>query len=193
MDESEITNEYLERERDRRGVFEAFVEEPYNHYGQRGQVDLHLDQYDLHTVVEFKSEYAAKKSIGANEIIRQFNKARKSFFAGTNHTPDEQDNIVFKLIFENTDYNIKNISDNGEMYVRVVEDSTPIEGIPQSAPVITKILIMNQWEKERMGSCLMIANQTIVQKSILDLVGCMRIKVIKNNSIVLTELFHYWQ
>ena len=79
------------------------------------------------------------------------------------------------------------------MYVRVVEDSTPIEGIPQSAPVITKILIMNQWEKERMGSCLMIANQTIVQKSILDLVGCMRIKVIKNNSIVLTELFHYWQ
>ena len=151
MDESEMTNEYLERERDRRGVFEAFVEEPYNHYGQRGQVDLYLDQYYLHTVVEFKSEYAAKKSTGANEIIRQFNKARKSFFAGTNHTPDEQDSIVFKLIFENTDYKIKHVSDNGEMYVRVVEDSTPIEGIPESAPVITKILIMNQWGEGKDG------------------------------------------
>ena len=151
MDESEITNEYLERERDRRGVFEAFVEEPYNHYGQRGQVYLHLDQYDLHTAVEFKSGYEVKKSTGANEIIRQFNKARKSFFAGTNHTPDEQDNIVFKLIFENTNYNIKHISDNGEMYVRVVEDPTPIEGIPESAPVITKILIMNQWGEGKDG------------------------------------------
>lgn len=76
MDESEITNEYLERERDRRGVFEAFVEEPYNHYGQRGQVYLHLDQYNLHTAVEFKSGYEVKKSTGANEIIRQFNKAQ---------------------------------------------------------------------------------------------------------------------
>jgi hypothetical protein len=37
------------------------------------------------------------------------------------------------------------------MYVRVVEDSTPIEGIPESAPVITKILIMNQWGEGKDG------------------------------------------
>jgi len=99
-------------------------ESSYNHYGTRGFVDLYFEQkyphgYTKGHVYELKSESAVKQATGANEIIRQFNKMREYFFKGSSHSLPK--NITFELCFTPTEYNIRHITENIEMYSSSVE------------------------------------------------------------------------
>jgi len=99
-------------------------ESSYNHYGTRGFVDLYFERkypsgYSEAYVYELKSESAVKQATGANEIIRQFNKMREYFFKGSSHSLPKS--ITFELCFTPTEYNIRHISENIEMYHSSVE------------------------------------------------------------------------
>jgi len=95
------------------------LEASYNHYGNRGFVDLYAEQqypngYTNGYVFELKSESAVKQATGANEIIRQFNKMREYFFQGGSYSVPNK--LNFELCFTPTEYNIRHICKNINMY-----------------------------------------------------------------------------
>lgn len=100
----------------------------YNHYGSRGVVDLveivrhsESDAPNI-SIYEFKSESAVRNSTGANEIIRQFNRHKKSFFKGSKYNKGRFFDVSFELAFYATDYNLRHIRENASLY-RSIEDS----------------------------------------------------------------------
>jgi hypothetical protein len=99
--------------------FTTLPEASYNHYGERGYVDIFVELNfaeagSVAYICEIKSESAVREATGANEIVRQFNKMRENFFRGSSHKPP--DNFEFELCFTPTEYNIRHIYDNIEIY-----------------------------------------------------------------------------
>ena len=85
-------------------------------------LDLTIGDAEGHAY-SLKSESAAKTATGANEVIRQFNKVRGSFFDGSSHDVPKI-SMVFELAFTPSEYNIRHIGENAEMYNSVVHDDT---------------------------------------------------------------------
>jgi len=100
----------------------------YNHYGSRGVVDLvEVLQFaegetPSITVYEFKSESAVRNATGANEIIRQFNRHKRSFFKGSRYNEVKYVDVSFELAFYATDFNFRHIQSNADLYRSVEEN-----------------------------------------------------------------------
>ncbi|RJT05234.1 hypothetical protein [Halococcus sp. IIIV-5B] len=129
MNEDELTNalirhhkrsERAARSRGERDVeTKLYPEEHYNHYGDRGVVDLYqtTGRSSGH-LYEVKSESAVRHATGANEIVRQFNRMRGHFYPGTDHpVPDE---VHFELCFLPTALTARHLVENAEMYAQCV-------------------------------------------------------------------------
>jgi len=97
-----------------------FTEEHYNHYGDRGVVDLFVseDEWQDH-LYELKSEHAVREATGANEIIRQFKRMRKFFYKGTHHTSARD--VAFELCFTPSELTFRHLAENADMYASVVQ------------------------------------------------------------------------
>lgn len=94
----------------------AYPEAHYNHFGNRGAVDLYVTAGEMEGhVYEIKSTSAVREATGANEILRQFNKMRKYFFDGSQHDPPTY-SITFELCFTPSDTNFRHIAENADMY-----------------------------------------------------------------------------
>lgn len=131
MNEDALTNALIQyhkqSERDARSRGEEDVEtslypeEHYNHYGDRGVVDLYCatSGWSGH-LYEIKSESAVRHATGANEILRQFNRMRQHFYPGTEHTTPLE--VRFELCFTPTAYNARHLLTNAEMYAQSVEN-----------------------------------------------------------------------
>ena len=113
------------------------VEVPYNHYGDRGVVDLVLNDgpytrsADMVRAIEVKSPEAVKNSTGANEIIRQFKRQKKYFQKGSSYKPGKY-KVSHHLVFVATPETRKHVEENREMYssidrvlFRTVGETTP--------------------------------------------------------------------
>ena len=100
----------------------------YDHYGNRGSVDLYLmyerpglNLIEAH-IIEVKSEYAVKQVTGANEIIRQFNRARRYFFKDEDRyepepgIPESDVEIYFELCFIPSEGTLVHLLNNAPMY-----------------------------------------------------------------------------
>lgn len=112
--ESELTTTLLESYDDEERMEQLRVEEPYDHYGNRGVADLYTDDGFAATVYELKSEAALNHVTGANEIVRQFNKLRKYFFQGTGFYP--RDRVRFELCFVPTERTINHVRKYQSLY-----------------------------------------------------------------------------
>jgi hypothetical protein len=146
MNEDELANAIIERQKEdeQEGIEfgesdaerDIYTETHFNHYGNRGVVDLYIDQSGwLGHVYEFKSESAVEQATGANEILRQFNQIRKYFYKGSDHpVPSE---IDFELCFTPTESNARHIIENAEMYANTVEND--IANLRKDINVGTKI------------------------------------------------------
>jgi len=128
--EDEMVNRLIESARDREKAeenleVECHPEAHFNHYGDRGVVDLLVrnrvleDEYGRtkhiqDNIYEVKSEAAISAATGANEIIRQWNKARRFFYK------DEDRRIAdfanFKLLFIASPETIRHVVENVDMY-----------------------------------------------------------------------------
>jgi len=92
----------------------------YYHYGIRGAADLCVDYGPgLWILYEVKSPYALQESTGANQIIRQFNKMRSTFFK----SDEEKDvNAVrFELTFLPTEDTVRHVMEYHGMYSSCVQ------------------------------------------------------------------------
>lgn len=91
----------------------------YNHYGDRGVVDLvKIDRsekpYGM-TVYEVKSPAALREVTGANEIIRQFNRHKEYFIPGTNYSSDYFD-VRYELCFYLSEETLEHVMSNWSLY-----------------------------------------------------------------------------
>lgn len=115
------SNERLNESGDETYELSIAAEEHYNHYGDRGVVDLFVSEGEWQDhLYELKSEHAVREATGANEIIRQFNKMRKFFYEGTDHFPAED--VQFELCFTPSDLTFEHLAENADMYASVVQN-----------------------------------------------------------------------
>ena len=95
----------------------------YNHYGDRGVVDLiQTDTYNREKtlrVYELKCEPAIENSTGANEILRQFNRHRTYFFKGSDYKATDYSTVTFELTFAATQACYEHVRDNWAQYKHV--------------------------------------------------------------------------
>jgi len=99
---------------------ETELEVPYNHYGDRGVVDLVVKEgrYKLN-IYELKSAYALQDISGANEIIRQFKRHKAYFFNGSDYSKHPYHTVSFTLAFDACKPCINHIEENLELYKSV--------------------------------------------------------------------------
>jgi len=116
-------------------LVEPIPEAHYNHYGDRGVVDLHvrlgqITEFTTETtheyVYEVKSESALHQSTGANEIIRQFKRHCAYFYQDPDRNckaPIGKDGlgVSFELVFEPTQAVLEHVRDNWVLYQTLVD------------------------------------------------------------------------
>lgn len=94
------------------------LEVQYNHYGDRGVVDLvveHESPTNILEIIELKSDSAIESATGANEIIRQFKSHKKYFFKGSDYTKRGCKHI-FILGFAATEKALSHLFENKALY-----------------------------------------------------------------------------
>ena len=122
--ESELAASIAENMHDGEWAFEV----PYNHYGDRGVVDMVQDtkpvegDYNTLRVFELKSDAAVREATGPNEILRQFNRHREYFIEGTGYNPLNYDRISFELTFTTTPFCMNHVKENWLMYESVEDE-----------------------------------------------------------------------
>lgn len=134
--EDDLVTALLEQDRWNREGVEAIPEAHFNHYGDRGVVDLvRIDEARGEiTLREIKSASAIKNhETGANSIIRQFNKMRKYFFKDDSWVPPlrdeerkygsiEKSTVNFHIEFIACSYCIQHIVENASIYEQCVKN-----------------------------------------------------------------------
>lgn len=132
MNEDELANAVIQHQKEsEEKAFEqgdpdaeihVYPEAHYNHYGNRGAVDLYVDTsgWNGH-LYEFKSESAVRRATGANAIIRQFNRMRKFFFKGSDFGIPKS-TVIFELCFTPSEYTARHVIENSELYASSVQN-----------------------------------------------------------------------
>jgi hypothetical protein len=88
MREDELATAVVEHFEAAFGDAEVGLEEPYDHYGNRGAVDVYARTRPPDRVaylVELKADPAVRMASGANEIIRQYRRMERYFYADDEH------------------------------------------------------------------------------------------------------------
>lgn len=91
------------------------VEVHYNHFGDRGVVDLVAEYGNVFQLFELKADPAIEDAAGANEIIRQFKRMEDYFFKDDSNT-DPGKHIEYKLAFYPTELSLQHLNDNYSLY-----------------------------------------------------------------------------
>jgi len=113
---------------------ECHPEAHYNHYGDRGAVDLwsreYYEQSMVDTVYEVKSDAAIREATGANEILRQWNRSREYFYKHESRVPPRR--VQFVLQFMPTALSLNHLAENVEMYA-AAQNKTLCTDVKESA------------------------------------------------------------
>lgn len=113
--------DYADRAAGHNGVTVEY-EVHYNDYGSRGVVDVVRESHHPGDntgeieIVELKSDDAIQQATGANEILRQFNRHRDSFFDGSDYKRRDYYRVGFQLVFNATQFALDHVADNAAMY-----------------------------------------------------------------------------
>lgn len=101
---------------------EFHTEVHYNHFGDRGVVDLlRIDKLiSSFWGYEIKSVSATENATGANEIIRQFNRHRKYFFKGSEWENGGFDDIHWIIVFPEKNEIYQHLHENEILYRNLV-------------------------------------------------------------------------
>lgn len=118
------------------------LEEPYDHYGNRGQVDVYLEvppPPPREHVIELKGDAAVRRATGANEILRQFRRAVRYFYRDETHhlrrrLGRTEPPVRFLLAFAPTVACVEHVARHATLY-ESVEASGPVEGVESTRRV----------------------------------------------------------
>jgi len=112
------------------------LEEPYDHYGNRGQLDVYVRSHDTPRVdhlIELKADAAVRRATGANEVLRQFRRAERYFYRGSDHAVRRrlgrtEPGVRLLLLFAPTATCVEHVAEHASLY-ESVEPTTRVEGV----------------------------------------------------------------
>jgi hypothetical protein len=139
MNEDDLVERQIEWLRDKLDVDERDleIEAHYNHYGDRGVVDLvgrdtsgRLGRDREVYLFEMKSDAAVEQVTGANEILRQFNRMREYFFKDESRVQAEL--VNFELCFLPTETALNHFVENVDLYLEATKGARFNPGMTQT-------------------------------------------------------------
>ena len=121
---------------------EIRLEEPYNHYGTRGAVDVYARTAPPERVsylAELKADPAVRMASGANEILRQYRRTERYFYRDDAHdlrTALARDGpgLYLLLLFAPTTRCVEHVFEHRSLYASVDPDLA-IDGVPAARRV----------------------------------------------------------
>ncbi|WP_411969057.1 hypothetical protein [Haloferax sp. YSSS75] len=88
MREDELATRVVEHFRAAFDDVEIHLEEPYDHYGNRGVADIYVrvrTPEPVDYLIELKADAAIRHATGANEILRQYRRMERYFYKDDEH------------------------------------------------------------------------------------------------------------
>ncbi|MEZ3115056.1 hypothetical protein RYH80_03870 [Halobaculum sp. MBLA0147] len=112
------------------------LEEPYDHYGNRGQVDVYARVRDpprTDYLVELKADAAVRRATGTNEILRQFRRMERYFYRGDDHglrrrLGRTEPGVHLLLLFAPTATCVDHVAAHADLY-ETLDPETTVEGV----------------------------------------------------------------
>jgi hypothetical protein len=116
---------------------EVRLEEPYNHYGTRGVVDVYARTAPperMTYLAELKADPAVRMAAGANEILRQYRRTERYFFRDDAHDlrtrlGRDGPGLHLLLLFAPTVNCVEHIFEHRSLYASV-DPELSIDGVP---------------------------------------------------------------
>jgi hypothetical protein len=121
---------------------EIRLEEPYNHYGTRGVVDVFARTAPPERVTylaELKADPAVRMAAGANEILRQYRRVERYFFQDDAHDlrtrlGRDGPGLRLLLLFAPTVRCVEHVFEHRSLYASIDPDLS-IDGVPAARKV----------------------------------------------------------
>lgn len=121
---------------------EIHLEEPYDHYGNRGTVDVYARvraPVPVDYLVELKAAAAIRHATGANEILRQYRRMERYFYKDDEHAvrpklARDGPGVHVLLLFAPTVACVEHVAAHRVLY-ESVEPTTRLDGVAASRKV----------------------------------------------------------
>ena len=121
---------------------EIRLEEPYNHYGTRGVVDVYARTPPPERVTylaELKADPAVRMASGANEILRQYRRVERYFFRDDAHDlrtrlGRDGPGLRLLLLFAPTVRCVEHVFEHRSLYASI-DSELSIDGVPAARKV----------------------------------------------------------
>jgi len=121
---------------------EIRLEEPYDHYGNRGSVDVYVRTRPperIEYLVELKADPAVRMASGANEILRQYRRMERYFYEDDEHTLRKrlgrnEPALNLLLLFAPTQRCVEHVYEHRRLYGSVDTDLA-IDGVPAARKI----------------------------------------------------------
>jgi hypothetical protein len=112
------------------------LEEPYDHYGNRGSVDVYVrvrDPVPVDYLVELKADPALRYASGPNEILRQYRRMERYFYKDDEHGVSprltrEGPGVYFLLLFAPTRDCVEHVAEHRTLY-ESVDPEASVDGV----------------------------------------------------------------
>lgn len=116
---------------------EVRLEEPYNHYGTRGVVDVYARTAPPERVsylAELKADPAVRMASGANEILRQYRRTERYFYRDDAHDlrtrlGRDGPGLHLLLLFAPTPDCVEHVFEHRSLYASIDPDLA-VDGVP---------------------------------------------------------------
>ncbi|MFC7205428.1 hypothetical protein ACFQJC_18100 [Haloferax namakaokahaiae] len=148
MREDELATRVVEHFRAAFEDVTVHLEEPYDHYGNRGVADVYVrvrTPEPVDYLIELKSDAAIRHATGANEILRQYRRMERYFYKDDEHRIDRKlgrdgPGVHVLLLFAPTAACVRHVRAHQALYESVETDAT-VEAVPASRKVafLTKL------------------------------------------------------
>ncbi|ELZ59578.1 MULTISPECIES: hypothetical protein [unclassified Haloferax] len=136
MREDELATRVVEHFRAAFDDVEIHLEEPYDHYGNRGVADVYVrvrTPEPVDYLIELKADAAVRHATGANEILRQYRRMERYFYKDDEHAirtklGREGPGVHALLLFAPTKRCVEHVREHAALYESVDPDAT-VEGV----------------------------------------------------------------
>ncbi|UVE52471.1 hypothetical protein KU306_17840 (plasmid) [Haloferax larsenii] len=148
MREDELATRIVEHFRAAFDDVEIHLEEPYDHYGNRGVADVYVrvrTPEPVDYLIELKADAAVRHATGANEVLRQYRRMERYFYKDDEHQvrprlAREGPGVNVLLLFAPTSRCVRHVHEHRALYESVDPDAV-VEGVTATRKVafLTKL------------------------------------------------------
>ncbi|ELZ97970.1 hypothetical protein C440_01943 [Haloferax mucosum ATCC BAA-1512] len=154
MREDELATRVVEHFRAAFDDVEIHLEEPYNHYGNRGVADVYVrvrDPEPVDYLIELKSDAAVRHATGANEILRQYRRMERYFYKDDEHRirpklARDGPGVHVLLLFAPTERCVQHVREHDSLY-----ESIDPEAVVEDVAAVRKIAFLTNLDGAALG------------------------------------------